>query len=312
MPKYSLPNFILAGAMKSGTTSLYHYLNEHPQIYMPRIKEPKFFISPAFLKKEKLNNKFINRNAVEYLHNFDDYKNLYSNVKNEIAVGEATPQYLFTYETTIPLIKKYLGDIKIILILRNPVDRAFSAYKHNKRNVSKASKLYEKLSFLDALKIEDTRIKTRDFPMMYFYKTMSMYHDQVKSYKDNFPQVLVCKFEELETDPLSLLKIIYTFLEVDHSFIPNIEVKYNIAQSKNTSFIHKAFLNFNYKTRVKILQKIGGIIGNHNLGKIVNILINKDNSKPDEYCRMFLINEFRGDILKLENLINQDLQDWLK
>ncbi len=312
MAKYSLPNFILAGAMKSGTTSLYHYLNEHPQIYMPSIKEPMFFISSPLLCKGKLNNKFLRPNAHGPINNFEDYKSLYSNVKNEIAVGEASPQYLPTYETTIPLIKKYLGDIKIILILRNPVDRAYSAYKHNRRYNSRAKHLNEKLSFIDALKIEDDRIKTRNFLLMYFYKTMGLYYNQVKSYKDNFSQVLVCNYEDLVNDPLTLMKKIYTFLEVDHNFIPNFEVKYNVAQSINTNFIHKAFRNLNNQTRVKIVQKIGKIIGNHNLGKIINFLIKKDGSKPDEYCRMFLINEFKEDIIKLEKLINKDLQDWLK
>jgi len=312
MSKYSLPNFILAGALKSGTTSLYHYLNEHPQIYMARIKEPRFFISSALLKKEKLNNKFLRPYALVPVNNLEDYKSLYSNVKNEIAVGEASPQYLFTYETTIPLIKKHLGDLKIIIILRNPINRAYSAYKHNRRYTPHTKHLNEKLSFIDALKIEDARIKTRNFSMMYYYKTMGLYYNQVKSYKDNFSQVLVFNFEDLVNDPLSLIKKIYTFLEVDNNFMPNVEVKYNIARSKNSNFIHKAFLNFNNKTRMKIVQKIGKIVGNHNLGKIVNFLIKKDKSKPDEYCKIFLINEFREDILKLENLINEDLQDWLK
>jgi len=147
---------------------------------------------------------------------------------------------------------------------------------------------------------------------MYFYKSMGLYYDQVKSYKDNFSQVFVCKFEDLETDPLSLMKKIYSFLEVDHNFLPNVEIKYNIAQSKNLNFIQKAFLNFDSQTRWKIMQKTGKIIGNHNLSKIVNFLIKEDKSKPDEYCRIFLINEIKEDILKLENLINQDLQDWLK
>ena len=105
MSKYSLPNFILAGAMNSGTTSLYNYLNEHPQIYIPKIKEPKFFTSSTLLKKEKFDNKYLRPNVHGPINNFEDYKSLYSNVNNEIAIGETSPQDLCTYETTIPLIK---------------------------------------------------------------------------------------------------------------------------------------------------------------------------------------------------------------
>ena len=312
MSNNSLPNFILAGAIKSGTTSMYHYLKEHPQIYLPKIKEPKFFTSPAFLKKEKLNNKFINSKAFAYIHNLDDYKSLFLNVKNEIAIGEASPQYLPTYETTIPLIIKHLGNIKIILILRNPVDRAFSAYKHNKRLKPHRPLLNEKLSFIDALKIEDVRIKTRDFPLMFFYRTMSMYYNQVKSYKENFSEVFICKYEELENDPLSLMKKIYAFLEVDNNFKPNVEIKYNIGRSKNLNTIQKVFFKVKRDTRWKIMQKTGAIIGNQNLNKITTLLVKKDESIPDEDCRKILINEFKEDIIKLEKLINKDLQNWLK
>jgi len=312
MSKNSLPNFLLVGATKSGTTSLYQYLNEHPQIYMPGIKEPMFFTSPELLKKEKLKNKYLKRYTRVPINNLDEYKSLYSNVNNEIAVGEASPQYLFTHETTIPLIKKYLGDIKIIVILRNPVDRAYSAYRHNQRYDLHAQDRNENLSFIDALNIEDERIKTRSFRMMFFYKSMSMYYDQVRSYKDNFSQVFVCKFEELEINPSSLMKKIYSFLDVDNNFIPNVEIRYNIAISNNLNFIQKALLKTNNQVRWKIMHKTGELIGNHNLKKIVNFLIKEDKSKLDKDSRKYFINNIREDILKLENLINQDLQGWLK
>ena len=312
MQKIYLPNFMLVGALKCGTTSLYHYLNEHPQIYMPKIKEPRFFISPALLKKENFDNKFLRHNFSVDVNNFEDYKSLYLNVKNEIAVGEASPQYLYTYETTIPLIKKYLGDIKIIIILRNPIDRAFSAYKHKRRYTAFTKRFNEELSFIKALKIEDERIKTGYYSLLFYYKTMGFYYDQVKSYKDNFSNVLVCDFEELNNDPISVMKIIYNFLEVDHNFKPNIKVKYNIARSNKPSLIHKAFLNLNSRTRMKIMRNIGKLIGNDNLSKIVNLLVKKDESKPDEYSRNYLINEFNEDIIKLEELINKDLHNWLK
>jgi len=313
MDNNSIPNFLLVGAMKCGTSSLYHYLNEHPQIYLPDIKEPKLFISSTFLKKEELNNVLLKHNTSAYVHNFNDYKRLYSKVKYEIAIGEATPHYLFTYQTTIPLIKKYLGDIKIIIILRNPINRAFSAYKHNRRYNTNTNRFNEDLSFIHALKMEEARIQKRDYPLMFFYKNMGLYYNQVKSYKDNFSQVLVCKYEDLVNDQSSLMNRIYTFLEVDNNFKPNLEVKYNVAQSSiNVNFIHKTFLNLSYSTRRKIMIIIGNIIGKHNLGRIINYLVIKDESKPDEQSTKYLKKEFKEDVLKLEKLINQDLHEWLK
>ena len=313
MNKNSLPNFILVGAMKSGTTSMYNYLNEHPQIYLPYTKEPRFFISIKLLNKENLDNRYLNPNSVNPINNLSSYKDLFTNVKNEIAVGEASPQYLITYESTIPLIKKYLGDIKILIILRNPVDRSFSAYKHNRRLKHRTTKiLHEKLSLKDALKQEEERIKTREFPLMFYYKTLSMYYDQVKSYKDNFSEVFICKFEDLEANPLLLMKNIYTFLEVDNNFTPNTEIKYNIGRSTNLNFIQKRLVNINKHTRWKIMKRAGAIIGDKNLNTLLNLILKKDPTQIDKESLKFLKKEFREDILKLENLTNLDLQDWLK
>lgn len=313
MSNNSLPNFLIVGAMKSGTTSLYHYLNEHPQIFFPTIKEPRFFISSKLFKKEDLKIELLKHNSSAFIHTIDAYKDLFSNVKNEIAIGEASPYYLFNYQTTIPLILKYLGDIKIIIILRNPIYRAFSAYKHNRRYNPKSKEIVEKLSFIDALKAENSRIKTRKYPLMYFYKTAGLYFDQVKSYKDNFSNIFICKYDDLAKDPSTLMKNIFAFLEVDQNFKPNFEIRHNVAQSStNVNLIHKIFLNLKYSTRMKILNNLGSIIGNHNVGRIINILVNKDQSKPNDESIKFLKNEFKEDILKLENLTNLDLQDWLK
>ena len=137
----NLPNFLVVGAAKSGTSSLHNYLNQHPEIFMPsfrdgvNVKEPQFFVRESVM--DRLHSG---------IWNWQDYKDLFFQVKDEKAIGEASVFYLYYFEEAINNIKKYLGDqIKIIIILRNPIDRAYSAYQHVSRSMK------EELSFEEAL-----------------------------------------------------------------------------------------------------------------------------------------------------------------
>ena len=141
-----LPNFLIIGAAKGGTTSLYHYLNQHPQVYMSPMKEPRFFA----LENEKLNfqnpDKAINKTSVTSL---SEYYKLFDGVTNETAIGEASPLYMYSTKA-VERIAHYVPTAKLIAILRNPVDRAYSCYKH--------LIALEPYSFADAILHEDKRI----------------------------------------------------------------------------------------------------------------------------------------------------------
>ncbi|HDL01569.1 MAG TPA: sulfotransferase, partial [candidate division Zixibacteria bacterium] len=124
----NLPNFLIAGASKSGTTSLHSYLKQHPMIFMP-VKESRFFVSEIFENLSPKDPRY--EHIIKYtIFNYYDYVKLFENVNNEHAIGEAGTLYLYYYKIAISKIKKYLGNNKIIIILRNPTDRAFSAYMH--------------------------------------------------------------------------------------------------------------------------------------------------------------------------------------
>ena len=180
--KNNLPNFLIVGAAKCGTSSLHNYLNQHPDVYMPsyneqgmKVKEPRFLIKN--LVKDRLHNG---------IWNLESYQALFNHVVNEKAIGESTVLYLYYYNEAIKNIKKYLGDdVKIIIMLRNPVDRAFSAYTHVSRSMK------ELLSFEEALKIEKNRLEN-DIVLtpMVMYKNMGLYHDMVKAYIDNFKNII--------------------------------------------------------------------------------------------------------------------------
>lgn len=163
---------------------------------------------------------------------WEDYLNLFEDAQKEKAIGESTATYLYYHETAITLIKKYLGNIKIIILLRNPIDRAFSAYLYLRR------KNCESISFKEALEIENIR-KRQNWKSLYHYTSAGFYYNQVKDYLDNFDQVKICLFDDLKKDSLRLVKDIYNFLGLDTSFTLDVSKKYNVSGIPKNKF----FLN---------------------------------------------------------------------
>ena len=112
-----LPNFLIVGAAKAGTTALYYYLKQHKDIGFPKLKEPKYFSSSNL----KFPHKWVGDSSVDKyaIRDWDKYIDLFINLKDYKRVGEASPDYLFYHNQTAPLIKEKLGDIPIIIICRN-------------------------------------------------------------------------------------------------------------------------------------------------------------------------------------------------
>ncbi|MDR4507108.1 MAG: sulfotransferase [Candidatus Brocadiaceae bacterium] len=299
--KEKLPNFLIVGTLKAGTTSLYNYLKQHPQVYMSHIKEPRFLTNiysgmPQHMKKEK-----------QIVDNIKDYKKLFENVTNEKAIGEASTGCLYYYEEAIENIKHYLGDVKIIIILRDPTERAFSSFQMVVRNRR------ENLSFEDALNAEDER-KNSNFMdgCGWQYKSVGFYYNQVKAYLENFSQVRIYLYDDLRRDPLSVMKDIYEFLEVDKLFIPDTGFEYNVGGVPKNKFIQYFLVkSLKFKTHVEPIFKC--LKMEEWVYKLIHALREKNlkKHKMNPKTREYLKNVFREDILKLQELINRDLSKWL-
>ena len=116
----TMPNFLIIGSQKAGTTALYHYLKQHPQIFLSKIKEPCFF---AF-EGEELDLRsptgapvYMNRTAVTTV---ESYRRLFDTVTDEKAVGEASPIYIICPKAA-KRIYHYIPHVRLIAVLRNPV-----------------------------------------------------------------------------------------------------------------------------------------------------------------------------------------------
>lgn len=306
-----LPNFLIVGAMRSGTTSLWRYLRQHPQIYMPSLKEPRFLASSVLLE---LGDEFYRFQRVCKSHpacTFDDYVQLFRKAKDENAIGEASPHYLYPYRSTIPTIKHYLGDVKIIIILRNPVDRAFSAYKHALLISNKRSPFKEQLPFEKCLEIEEERRKNEVWPMMNFYKDLGFYYKQVKAYMENFRRAKVCLYDDLNNDACGLVKDIFAFLDVDSSFNPDVDIKHNESPQEKM-FLREFILDYKHPLKKLFRPVLLKAIGMKKTERLVNFFKRGKQIEMKPETRSYLIDLYSDDIFKLQDLIQRDLSGWLK
>ena len=302
--KEKIPNFLIVGAARSGTTSLYCYLKEHPEIYMSPLKEPKFFTAQSL--KLPQNGPGDEADAERTVREFKDYKKLFSKVHHEKAIGEASIDNLYYHAEAIPHIKKYLGDPKIIMFLRNPAERTYSQYLFF-RGVGK-----ESLDFEDALRAEEKR-KADNWSFFWHYAGVSFYHEAVKDYFENFSRVKIYLFEDLENDPLALIQDIFRFLSVDSTFIPDLEVRFNSSGLPKNRILYRILFSQNpvKKAAVRLVTRVFSL--KKEKAKFKENIHFKITEKPDmnPETRARLIALFHDDILKLQELIGRDLSAWL-
>ena len=297
----TLPNFLIIGAPKAGTTALYHYLSEHPQIYMSPVKEPKFF---AF-EGEQINFCGPGDLKKDYVTDIEAYKTLFSKVSQEIAIGEASPGYLHSAQAP-ERIHHYIPDAKLIVIIRDPVERAYSHF------LSLVRQDLEPLTdFTQAMETEEERIRNNWSPR-WLYKQRGFYYAQLKRYFDLFDrsQIRVYIHKDFKTNSVGVLQDIFQFLDVDDTFVPDTSQKHNATYTHRNKVLHKLLKEQNpIKSILKPLlssplrQGIKTNIRNLNTGK-------RPQLQPK--IRKQFIEEYREDILKLQELIQRDLSGWLE
>jgi hypothetical protein len=300
----TLPNFLIIGAAKSGTSSLYRYLKQHPDIFMSPIKEPHYF---SFDSESKMTNGPGDpiRKAIT---DFDQYVALFDSVKDEKAIGEASTSYLYRPEAP-QRIHNLLTDVKLIAILRNPVERAFSAYMHVVRDErEKAS------TFSEALELESKRIAENWDPIWHFTE-VGFYCEQLSRYYAQFnkDQIKVYLYEELLTGQEALIKDVFRFLDVDDHFSPDFSVKFNVSGEQKTAIIQ--YLNKVFFLKPNPVRWVSRkVIPELWRWKFTTWVRHKNLRKrqiPEE-SRKELISRYRNNILKLQTLIEKDLSNWLK
>ncbi len=293
-----LPNFLIAGVAKAGTTSLYYYLAQHPEVDIPR--KETFYFAKDFYKDVPGDGPPFYRDKSRIIFTEKEYDKFYADCHKK-AVGEVSTCYAYFYESAVPLIREKLGDIKIIFILRNPVERAFSAYRHFYRLGS------ERLSFKQAFKEEKSRMEKK-WDFMWYYADLGFYSKQVKAFKDNFSQVKVFLTEDFDADTQQMMKEIFQFIGVDDRFAPDTGFRYNASDAISSPLLRKFFSN---KLLKGIVKKM---IPEKKRMEIRQRARTPDDAlelSMDEDVKESLIDLYREDIIALEKIIHRDLGSWI-
>jgi len=283
-------NFFIAGAPKAGTTSLYEYLDQHPQVGMSSIKEPNYFSSEE-LKKQSLYYKDV------ILNTLSEYEALFSNEKNKLILGEASVSYLF-YPSVPAKIYAYNPDAKIIIMLRNPALRAFSHWQMD-----------ERLGFVNQ-SIEDIFYnKESENNQLYFqqYIQLGNYFEQVTRYINQFGRnnVMLIIQDEFKANAEQVLNELYTFLEIDSIHI-SAEKQHNTAKSFKNPILASLYTN-------QTLRKVAKSLMPGNLSdKLLNNITQPDTRRMSDDFRKKVSVYYKQDIQQLENLIGKDLSNWYK
>ncbi len=297
MNQLSLPNFFVVGAQKAGTTSLYHYLSSHPDIYLPSQKETRFFVMDELYSK-----------------GIDFYKNeFFSSVSDKKAVGEMDPNYMF-FERALDRIGDNLdlAQVKFIFLLRNPVDRAFSHY------LMICRRGMESLSCEDAIAQESSRIANGGYyeKVHYSYIRRGFYFSQIERFLSRVDrsQMLFLLTEDLKYKPESCLKEIFSFLDISSNYMPtNISNTYHCAKVPINASLQRRIVGGDsvekkllrmlipYKPlREKLRTKL--LACNQRSGK---------NIKLSNETRRMLIDTYTSEVHKLEQFLGRNLDSWI-
>ena len=300
----NLPNFLIIGAAKSGTSALYRYMKQHPDIYMSPIKETHFFSYKDSPPNTRGPGDTINRAITD----FDTYKSLFAGVTNELAIGEASPTYIYNMRAPL-LIKQILPEARLITILRQPADRAFSAFMHVIRDKREPEKDFSK-----ALELEQERINQNWGPIWHYEKG-GYYFDQLSRYYNLFDrqQIRVYLHDEFSANPKLVLQDIFRFLGVDDQYIPDVSMKANVSgiqKSETADWMMERLFNRTNPLRYIARQIVSEDLRWRVTASVRGRNLNRPVIPPD--IRVDLTARYREDILNLQKLIDRDLMHWLE
>lgn len=303
------PNFLLLGAAKAGTTSLTKYLTQHPQIFVCPRREPNFFVFADEFNGSSENPDAAGQKRYDALKNrairdINLYHYQFESVTDEKVLGEASPLYLCTPKTA-ERIHQYKSDMKLIVMLRNPVDRAFSHFVYAASNARESLSDFEAAIQQENISAQNIWIGARH------YVRLGFYHAQLKRYFQIFDrnQIKVCLYEDFAKNPRKVIKEIFHFLEVSDDFMPDMTVRHNQSLMPKNKALHNFLMQRNAATKVIKTVMPESII---NLAKNVRARnLVKAKAELSKEARQNLIAIYREDISQLQILLEKDFSRWL-
>ncbi len=311
-----LPTFFIAGAPKAGTTSLYHYLDQHPQIYMSAVKEPNFFAAEireenfvtqlrgrmardARELRQFLSGPMLQKRFGGIVTDFDDYARLFANSNGASARGEASVCYLWS-STAAEAIVRRIPDAKILVMLRDPAERAFSQYLHGIGNGT------IRWSFREHIE-RNVRYRSRELCIHYPFLEFGWYAAQLSRFLERFgSHVWIGLHEDLKSHPMNVVQDIYRFLGVDAGFSPDIARRHLEAEIPRTAVVAWLRRSGAWRTAADVTPV-------RMRPRIRQALVTKPkDTRMDPADRRYLVDYYREDIRKLAGILGRELDAWLR
>ena len=304
-----MPDFLVIGAGKSGTTSINNYLAQHPQIFMSPRKEPNFFAYETIDKETLRHDPPQYEYYLQSVTQLEDYLALFAGAQEGQLIGETSNTYLYT-PAAYHRIEHYIPQAKLIAILRHPADRLYSRFLHlSKYNQPPTP------NFRDALNRDSVWWQRPDLIHE------GLYYTHLSNYFDLFnpERIKIYLYDDLSSDLHQMLKSMFSFLGVKDNFQPDTSVTYNtsgIVKNRvynkvmgQNGIVQKSIKTLLPNSQYESLKKNNLI--HRTLDNFRNINLRKPAIDPE--IRNKLIKEvYHDEIQNLQSLINRDLSLWLK
>jgi hypothetical protein len=296
-----LPNLVVVGAPKCGTTSLYHYLGQHPQVYLPTRKELHYFS-----RRELARDTAGPGDQTVLQHLCADraaYEAEYAAAGEQPVLGDISPSY-FDFAEVAPAMRRELGDARIVILLRDPIGKAFSQYMHLVRDGR------ETLPFFRALEAEAERTR-QGWSMIWRYAGSSRYAARVRRYLDAFgpERVRVYRFEDFIADPQATLTDLWTWLGIDPAVRPDTSRAFN-ASSRPRSRLVASLISKRSPLAAAARALVPAGVRNR-VTEAVRGLNAGAKGGVDEPSAEYLRTQFRDDVTETEALLGRPL-GWLR
>lgn len=297
----TLPNALIIGAPRCGTTSVHGHLALHPDVFAGATKEPQFFSSEAHeLRLEGPDDRQVLSHLVTRL---EDYERLFEGATGQRVVTEASTTYIY-FEGTARAIRKRIPDCKIVAILRDPVARAYSDFLRQRRNGEEPL-----ADFGEALRQEADRIAS-GWAYRWHYRSRSLYHDRLKEYFEEFPKdsVKVLLFEEL-SDPAQFITDLSGFLGIE----PRVDIGLGRLNQGGEREIRSQMLHRTTHGLNPFGKALARLLPERVLrrGRRLAFTGNLRVPEIDPELAASLRSSFRPDIERLQELIDRDLGPWI-
>ncbi len=301
-----LPDFLIIGAARSATTSLFYYLKKHPDIFLPDEKELNFFSydpsdQSALVRPGRGPG---DRIATHWTENYEGYAENFVGRRSGQITGEASVSYLYS-PITADRLAQICPQVKLIAILRHPVDRAWSQYLRLVRDRR------ESLAFSDALRAEEERI-AQGWECFWHYRNMGYYGEQLARFYGRFPKcnIRVCLYEDFAGDPSHVVPELLTFLRVNPDVDLPIEAEHERSGEVKSALLAR-IANRPGLLRRAIRRAVPRDFGHKAMEVVRRVNLKQGKPQMPAEVQQELLRSYTEDIKRTADILGRDLSHWL-